>query len=337
MTVTPQTNVTLSELAQELLAHDNYVIAGHVSPDGDCIGSQLSLMHALRGLGKNVRCVLAGDTNSLPRSLRFLPGAEEMVPASEIVSTDSFIGVDVPNQARMGEEAAQLHAEAGFTATLDHHANPERVSDVAFVDPDAASTTVLVWELIAALGHTPTKEEAVCAYTGLATDTGRFAYQNADPRAFRAAACMIEAGVNVSEVYNAVFASRSLAAAYLEARALQRMELLMGGALAVSFVTLEDFEEAHAVKADADNVINALRSLEGVRVACVVRETEENVRGSLRSKDDTDISIFARSHNGGGHKAASGMTLFGDIHTVFGQIKTELVEYLQEQWNWVEA
>lgn len=333
MTVTPQTNATLKEIAQALLEHDDYVIVGHVSPDGDCIGSQLSLWHALRRAGKNAVCAFATDESSLDKSLMFLPGALEIVPAADIKQAACVISVDVPTHERMGEAAAALHSAAEFTITLDHHANDVAISDMTYVDPDSASATLIVWDLARELGVERDGDLALCAFTGLVTDTGRFQYQNTDAHAFACAAEMRELGVDLGLVCNQLFQRRSLSALKLEGAAAARMELLMDGAVAITYVTLDDFEETGAVKADADNIVNVLRSLDGVRVACVLRRTEENIRGSLRSKDDTDISLFARRHNGGGHKAASGFTLYGEIDQQFSLLKDELCQFLAQQWG----
>ena len=355
MAPTPQTNATLAQIAQALREHDNYIIVGHVSPDGDCIGSQLALKHALHRLGKKAQCVLATDALSVDTSLGFLPGVHDMVPAAELleqmvgacestapaaaadaaspVAESCVITVDVPNHERMGQAAASLHKRASFTITLDHHANKEAISTLNYVDPNAASNTLNVWQLIGELGVDRSGDVALCAFTGLVTDTGRFQYQNANPFAFRCAAEMLECGADLEMVCTQIFQRRSIASLQLENRAIARMELLLGGALAVTYITLDDFACVGAAKTDADNIVNTLRSIDGVRVACTLRETEENVRGSLRSKDGTDIAVFAFEHGGGGHKAAAGMTLKGAIVDVFAQVKEELCVYLQEMWK----
>ncbi|MFR7494737.1 MAG: DHH family phosphoesterase [Adlercreutzia sp.] len=95
MTVTPQTNTTLSEIASALAERDRFVIGGHVSPDGDCLGSALGLAWALRQLGKQVTCVLARDEEP-PSDLMFLPGADGLVPAARFEGPcECFIAVDV--------------------------------------------------------------------------------------------------------------------------------------------------------------------------------------------------------------------------------------------------
>ena len=193
MAVTPQTNTTLAAIACALRERDHFVICGHVSPDGDCLGSQLALAAALRQAGKQCACVLARDEEP-PRDLAFLPGFDGLVPAARYEGPcEVFVAVDVPTTERVGD-AARLQAAADLTVTVDHHAVPEAMSALSYTDPDVASTTMLVWELAAVLGAERDRIVATCCYTGLMTDTGRFQYQNADAAAFAAAAEMVAAG-----------------------------------------------------------------------------------------------------------------------------------------------
>lgn len=325
MAVTPQTNTTLPQMAVELLHCSNFVVCGHVSPDGDCLGSQLALAHALRSLGKQVTCVTA-SVDPLDFTEAVLPGLGEVVPACEFKGeVEAFVAVDVPTPERMGDAAA-LHAAARETFTIDHHAVPSAMSRLSYTDPDAASTTMLVWELIGHLGVQPDAAIATCAYTGLMTDTGRFQFQNADAAAFAAAAEMVQAGAQPAEVSRGIYQNRSLSSLRLESLAVDRLMLSEGGEVALSWLSRADFERFGAAKADAEPIIDKLRSLAGVRVACVLREQEDRIRGSLRAKDGTDVAAIARRHEGGGHAAAAGFTLYGDIEEQAQALFAELCE-----------
>ncbi len=312
MATTPQTNATLPEIAAELRLRDNFVICGHVSPDGDCIGSQLALMHALRSIGKTASCVLA-EEGTVDAGLSYLPGFDELVPASRFEGPIGvFVGVDVPTVQRIGEASA-LHAAAGFAVTIDHHACETAMAQMVHVDPDAASCSMLVWRLASCLMDRLTPEVAQCAYTGLITDTGRFQFQNTDAAALQAAAEMVEAGADPALAAREVFQNRSLASVRLEARAIERMRFDASGQAVISWISAGDFEELGAVKADAEPLIDVLRAVKGVRIACMLREQPDAIRGSFRAKDDTDVSELARSYGGGGHRAAAGFTLHGDL------------------------
>lgn len=313
MAVTPQTNTTLEAIAQALLEHDNYVICGHVSPDGDCLGSQLALAAALRQCGKQVACVLARN-EPIDGTLAFLPGADSLVPAAHYDGPcDGFVAVDVPTPERLGDGAA-LQARASFTVTVDHHAVPKAMSRLSYTDPDAASTTMLIWELAAALGAERDRIVATCCYTGLMTDTGRFQYQNADAAAFAAAAEMVAAGAEPAAISRHIYQSRSLASILLEGRNVDHMALAADGTAALSWLSLADFAECGACKADAEPMVDVLRAIDGVEVACMLREQSGGeIRGSLRAKGDADVAAIARAFGGGGHTAAAGFTFCGTL------------------------
>ena len=328
MTVTPQTNTDLASIAEALKAHDDFVVCGHVSPDGDCLGSQLGLAAALKGLGKRVTCLLAKD-EPIDERLAFLPGAAELVPAASFDGrAQVFVGVDVPTRERIGEAAAALRDGCELAVTVDHHAVDEAMSDLVYVDPDVASTTMLVWELAGLLGADRAGDVALCCYTGLVTDTGRFQYQNTDAAALAAASAMVAAGADAAGVAREIFQSRSLPSVELEALAVERMRFGADGGWALSWVMRDDFDAVGAVKADAEPLIDALRSLRGVRVACMLRDQGDSVRGSFRAKDGTDVAALARTLGGGGHRAAAGFTVSGPMEAAVERIGALLDEAL---------
>lgn len=314
--------VSISELAEELLAHDSFVICGHVSPDGDCLGSELALASALRSLGKQATCLLA-NADPIDYVFAQLPGMDAAVVAKDFKGdVDTFVSVDVPNVSRMGEQAAALHAQAAFTATIDHHLPTEPMSDVNFIDETSPSTTMLVWQLVKALGADCSAEVASCCYVGLMTDTGRFQFQNTTAAAFAAAGEMVAAGANPSDLARLIYQNRSKESLALEQRMLEHAEYLYDGQFALSHLAIRDFAETGAERPDAEDVIDVLRSVRGVRVACLLREQEHSVRGSLRAKDDTDVAAVARSIGGGGHKAAAGFTFEGSLEEALEALRT---------------
>lgn len=326
MAVTPQTNTTLEAIAHEMSLRDNFVICGHVSPDGDCLGSQLALMRALRSMGKHAWCVLAGSRVDVDGALAYLPGFDELIPASEYDGPcDVFVGVDVPTIERIGEAAA-LHASAPFSITVDHHAVPTVMADLVYVDPAAAATALLVWELVGHLVGERDDKMALCAYTGLLTDTGCYQNQNTDAAAFKAAGEMVAAGVDPAFVACEAFQNRRLASIRLEAIAIEHMELIGDGQAALSWLSRSDFEKVDAIKADGEHLVSVLRSIRGVRLACVLREQDGAVRGSFRAKDDTDAGSLARYFGGGGHKAAAGFTL----HTTLDEARSAVARAMAE-------
>ena len=330
MSVTAQTNTTLEEIAEHLLKADSICICGHVSPDGDAIGSGLALKCALKSFGKDITMLLADDVAKLDPKYDFLPGSESYIHAKSYKGVpDVFVCVDVPNAQRLGYSASVVHARSKLTITVDHHADDGRMSQLSYTDPDAASTTVLIWRLAQALGITLDRDIATCALSGLMTDTGSFQYQNADKEAFDCAAQMVSCGADPNEISTNFFQRKSIASIKLEAITISNMKLFCDGQAAISYITREDMKNTHATKADCDTLINVLRSIDGVRVACILKEMKDDIRGSLRSKDNTDVASLAARFNGGGHKAAAGFTMHGKLDAAINEMIANISELIE--------
>lgn len=309
MTLTAQTNTTLECIAELIRANDTFVICGHVSPDGDCLGSQLALMHVLRQQSKQAVCLLAKD-DPLPADLDFMPGCEDFIPAVSYEGHPCvFIGVDVPNRERLGAHAAAVRDRCGVSITIDHHACDSPMCDHVYVDPDSPSSSVLIWQLVKLLSVQPPAESALCAYVGLLTDTGGFRFQNSTVDAFEVASELVSFGVDPAYVASKVYQSRTMASLKLEKLTIEHMLTNEAGDYALSWLSAQDFACSGACASDAEYMIDVLRSLKGIRVACMLREHGDTVRGSLRAKDDTDVRQVAESLGGGGHIAAAGFTL----------------------------
>ena len=305
--------VSIAQIAELVRSHDDFVICGHVSPDGDCLGSQLAFAALCKHLGKRATCLLAYD-DPIDYGLRFLPGAAEMVPAADFEGeVGMFVTLDVPTAERMGDDAAKLHAAAPATLTIDHHIPQGPFSQHCHVEQEAAACALIVWDLACELGFSDDAALATCCYAGVLTDTGRFQYQNTDRRALAAAGQMVAAGADPALVAREVYQSRSRQSLALEARMLERMEFVGNGQFVLSYLMRSDFVETGAQKSDAEPLIDVLRSIRGVRVACMLRQLPDGVRGSLRAKDDTDVAQIAKGIGGGGHRAAAGFTFKGGM------------------------
>lgn len=317
--ITPQTNITLAEMAEQLKAHSSFAICGHVNPDGDCLGSELALAHALKSLGKSVVCLLA-KPEPVPHNLKFLPGSEWLVyPESCNDAPECFIGVDVPTSDRLGE-AERFLKKAAASFTIDHHASDTTYAEHVYVDPDSPSASMIVWELICKMAAR-SKESAQCALTGVVTDTGRFAHQNTTPGAFLAAANMMEQGADPTIIAREFFQNRRVQSIRLEQLMFSHMELRQNGAFAYSWLSNDDFVECNAVKADAEPFIDSLRDIEGVQVALILKENSDGtVRGSLRAKYSTNVAQLARHYGGGGHVAAAGFTYKGSLEEAIQEV-----------------
>ena len=293
--------------AQLIKDAQNIAICGHINPDGDSIGSTLALGFALKKLGKEVRTLVPKKENL--EQYDFLPGYSGLQAAAKFEKeVDLFVLVDVAVSSRIGD-ANHAFNTAKKTLIIDHHQHCDLKADYIVSDPDACATGLLVWDFIKQLELDVCKETALCCLTAIVTDTGRFQYQNADAKTFYAAAEMVRAGADASEISLNIYQRKTRAALELSALAVQRAEFFCDGKAVISCVRAQDFSRLGANKQDAEGLIDVIRQFDGIEIAVILREQGDAVRASIRSKNDRDVASIASSFGGGGHKAAAGFTI----------------------------
>ncbi len=289
-------------------------LCAHVNSDGDALGSELALAQiiAARWPGKEVTCLLADKT--VPRIYRFLPGADAFVPGDAYDgSPDLFISVDLSQASRLGS-GEQVRARAAKTAILDHHPCEDPDADAYVVRPDAAAAGVIVTEFAQHLGVAVTPDMAQNLFCAIATDTGRFQYQNSDAEAFEIASYLVSCGASPSDVSLNVYQSFNLSFLHLKSAVMGRITTFEHGKIAYSYSTQADLARTGASLDESDGLVDVVRSVAGSEVALFLKEVPGGkVRGNLRSKSGRDISGVARELGGGGHKAASGFTIEGTV------------------------
>lgn len=283
------------------------VVAAHVRPDGDAVGSVLGMTLALRACGLPAVPTLADDRPA-PATYAFLPGHSLYVPAADLEPPDVFVALDTPVADRLGA-ARPLMEASSEVVILDHHPDARPYGAHFICDPTMAATGQIVWRFLEALDVTPTPEIAQPLYVALLTDTGRFSYDNTSPAALRVAAEMLEAGVDPAETARLVYQERTAASLELEALALSRLRTTNQGRVAWTYLTDEDFSTTGALPEEAEHLPDAIRVLGGIDVAVLLRQKADEVRGNLRSKTGHDVAAVARHFGGGGHKAAAGFTV----------------------------
>jgi bifunctional oligoribonuclease and PAP phosphatase NrnA len=297
---------------------ESVVVCAHVRPDGDAMGSVLGLVLALRENGIAAVPTLAHGSH-VPTTYDFLPGSSLFVPVHDLETPQVFVALDSPNLDRIGD-AAKLAKAAETLIVIDHHPDTVEFGTVLVHEPHAAATGQIVWNLVREFDTAPTAEVATCCYVGLVTDTGRFCYDNTTGDAFRAAAEMVDAGANPAEIAVAVYQSRSAASLAIENRAMSRLTIANEGRVAYAWVNDADFEEIGALPEEAESLPDAVRVVQGVDVAILLRQAGGEVRGNLRSKQGFDVAAVARHFGGGGHHAASGFTFSGTIDELIPQL-----------------
>lgn len=301
-------------------------VCAHTSPDGDSLGSELALVELIERTwpGKGVFALLADD-DVVPRIYQFLPGAERLVRAVDFhEDPDLFVCVDLSHPDRLNQAREVLERSRGV-AVLDHHPAGERFWDAGVVRPDAAAAGVIVAEYALHLGARITPTMAQSLLCALVTDTGRFQYQNANGEAFRVASALVDAGASPSDVALHVYQSDRLSYLHLSATVMGRITTFEQGRIAYSYATTADLEANAVPVAECDGLVDIVRRVDGCEVALFLKEVPGGkVRGNLRAKSDRDISVVAREMGGGGHPAAAGFTVEGDIDQALAVVLPKL-------------
>lgn len=305
------TSSDIERVGAELRARQRFLLTAHEGPDGDALGSLLGMHHLLTQLGKDSVMFLAAKEFPLPIEYRFLPLEEVFHEAPADMADRTIVFLDCGNIDRMPVDF--LTAGDNFTLNIDHHHDNTRFGDVNLVDVEASCTAEIVYDLAKLLGAEITQPMAAALYVGLITDTGKFMYENTNAHTHRVAAELIDAGVDVDDTYRRLYEHVPLEKLRLVARALGGIQRHCRDRLAISYITAADYEATGAGEEMTEGVIDHLRSIEGIKVAAVVRDLGNRGRAarkvSLRSSEgDVDVSAIARLNGGGGHKRAAGFS-----------------------------
>ncbi len=302
------------------------VMACHERPDGDTLGSALGMAHILRAMGKEVTIL---SVDGVPENYHFIPESNTILASTYRRDFDLGILMDSESEKRVGE-AFEAVDRAKVTACIDHHIPEHEYGDIRVVDRKSASTAEVAVELLEANN---VKIDAIAAsqfLTGLIADTGAFRFANTTPHTFEIAARLTSLGADPSYISEQVFDSRPLRAIKLLGRALDSVKVNSAGRVAYAVITRDDMESLGAGDNDSESIVNYVGMVSGVLVYMLFREIEPgNVRVSLRSRDGFNVNRIARVFDGGGHQAASGCTIYADIHDAVKQVIGEVNKWME--------
>ena len=300
------------------------MIASHVRPDGDAIGSQLAMAYALRALGKEARIV---NRDPPPLPLLSFPGVADIEIAERIDDTgDAVIVMESGDLSRTG--VAGL--DAGFVINIDHHVGNTMYGAVNWFDVSAAACGEMVFDLVRELRVPLTYEIAVHVYVAILTDTGSFHYSNISPRTFDTCRQCVAAGVNPQAVARAVFDSNSLGRLKLFGAVLSGMELDAAGEIATLTVDEQLLADCGATYEDTDGLINLPLTVKGIQAVIFFKKIgPDDWRISLRSKGSIDVNAVAKQFGGGGHKNASGCSATGSLDSLRALFQKKVLEQIE--------
>jgi phosphoesterase RecJ-like protein len=306
----------LADRANELIANSqSTVIVCHRSPDGDAIGSSLALYLYLKKKGKNVRVVVP---DAFPKFLHWMPGKDDIIifesepeMATQLVNDcDLIFTLDFNDLSRVGKMSSLLSNHGGPFIMIDHHQSPSDYAEVTISDSDVCSTCQMIFSFIEASGDAELIDAdiASCIYSGIVTDTGSFRFSSVDAETHRIAAFLLGKGLDHEMVHRQIYDSNLLDRMRLIGYALSE-KLIQFPESKVAYITLSkvELERYNFRPGDTEGLVNQALSLVGVNMAAFIREGNNMIKLSLRSKGQFDVNLFAREFfDGGGHKNAAG-------------------------------
>ncbi|HEV7886139.1 MAG TPA: bifunctional oligoribonuclease/PAP phosphatase NrnA [Acidimicrobiales bacterium] len=311
---------------EAIAAAPGLALACHVGPDGDALGSLLALHHLCRAHAKPSVASWSEPFEVAPH-YDFLPGLDLTTkPADFPAAPEVMVTFDCGSLARLGDLAVPA-AAARHLIVVDHHASNDRYGSINVIDAGAAATAVLVHRLAQALGWSLNRDAALCLYTGLVTDTGRFQYSNTTPEVFELARELAEFDLPIAGASRQLFELHRFTYLQMAGACLARAQLDRELRFVATWVTNFDLDGFGVDVAETEGLIDLVRRTAEADVACVCKETPEGVRVSLRSvKDDIDVGAVAAQFGGGGHKYAAGFVAAYPVVDVLGGIKAALRE-----------
>ena len=316
-------------------SNDDFIVTSHISPDGDNIGSTLSMYYALNKLGKNVYYVL--DDNP-PQNLKFLVEDIKILKSEEInLNNYNIVALDCGDKNRICV-SKELIDNTKSIICIDHHASNDYYGDFNYIDTEASSTCELVYNLLLEYEKVENKNIideniATCLYTGLVTDTGNFVYSNTHPSSFEMAKELLLKGAKKDTIIQKVFQSNPYNYYKLLGEALNTLDIVDGKI--ASIMINKDMLKRNVISFnDVDGITPYTRDIEGIEVGILLKEKKENeVKVSLRSKSYIDVSKIAQSFGGGGHIRAAGCTIYSSIEDAKKQIVDAVVKVVQGEIN----
>jgi phosphoesterase RecJ-like protein len=305
----------MDKIIQHLKQSGPILIASHINPDGDAIGSSLALGLALESIGKSVTFY---TESPIPAVYRFLPETNRMV--EEIKAENQFetaIIIDCGDIDRVGD-AISIIDKIQTVINIDHHITNTKFGTYSLIDTAACATAEIVYRLIKKMNVAINNVIAISIYTGIMTDTGSFRFSNTNRESFAICEEMIALGADPYLVAQHVYGTYSLGRIKLLNRAIDSIEISENGKLSVMTVTEEMFAETNTKPDDVDGLINYAKRIEDVKVAALIFEQHKNngnedarktYHVSLRSDETVDVGAIAAFYGGGGHSTAAGFSI----------------------------
>lgn len=310
----------LAELKEYLDAHDNYQILTHKSPDGDTLGAGFGLCNYLRDMGKKANVL---NSENFPVRYNFLYDGyyvQEFEP-------QCTVAVDIADTQLLGSHLAQFAEEGAIDLCIDHHISNKYYAKYSYVDGRASAASLILYSLFKLAGRPISDQVAKCLYTGIATDTGCFKYENTTPEAHMAVAELMQYNIDFSAINRMMFDVKSKGRLMAEIMAIQQMEYFFEDKCAMIVLTSEMMNSCGVEPAEFEGMASIPLTTEGVQIGITVKQRHEEVyKLSVRTTEALDASAFCKGFGGGGHIRAAGCEIQGTLE----QVKAKVLDAVKE-------
>ena len=302
--------MNFSEILKIFDENDDYQILTHKSPDGDTLGCGFALCEFLRNMGKKANVV---NSDEFPERYNFMYEGYE----PQEFEPKYVIAVDIADSQLIGSNLAQYMEPGTVDLCIDHHVSHKTFALNTYVDHTASAASLILYELFKYSGREITKQIARCLYTGIATDTGCFKYENTTPKAHIACAELMAYDIDFSWINRRMFDIKSKARIMVEQAVISNMDYYYDGVCAMIVLTKKLIVESGAEPAEFDGLASIPLSVEGVKIGITVKQRHDEVfKISVRTSEEIDASTFCQQFGGGGHIRAAGCEITGTLEDV---------------------
>ncbi len=308
MKTTDQLLPEYAEMDRWLRSHRRILIVTHKRPDGDAFGSSLALASALRDLKINCAAYFCEEPPD-----PYMPFMDDhtLWGDLDLSAFDYLVAVDCATAPRLGLPNDLVLSDMRMPcANIDHHVSNENYGEVNLVDAEAAATSEILTDLFNAYDYPVSKHAATQLLLGVTTDTGCFRFTNTDSAILRAGAWLMDQGGDYNRVMEEMYFNTPLSKMRLQAKVVESLSFAFNGRVAYFYVTDEMIESCGGTSEDAEDLVDVVRTIQGVEIVIRMQEVAGNIRFSFRSQNlNRPIIGIARELDGGGHPLAAGATM----------------------------
>lgn len=303
------------------------IVAGHIRPDGDCIGSTVALVRILNGLGVDA---IGVNNDTIPENLKFIIGDTPFSLATELKNEDYIcITVDSADYKRVGLKLNSMFPEVYLN--IDHHISNKAYANKNIISSEASATAEILAGIFINSNYKIDTTTANALYVGIATDTGQFRFPSTNKNTFNIIGNLIDHGASPSRIAFELYENESYARIQLIQSFLSSLEIGLNGKVCIGRLTNQMYLNSGASTDDSDGLVDYARSIKGVEIGVLIEDRDGLIKGSLRAKDPKyRVDLIAQEFGGGGHACAAG---FNISESSFESLKPVLLSNISKSLN----